>query len=160
MKRKISELLLIGMMIGAMLVAVYAIVLGLRDRERKLLRIEEERSAAQTKFKSDIEIAKRATAYPCAWLFYEVVIPPANIDDSPRLIMMGNEITSIKSPLDSSTYQLRAKGSHIELWTNFVAADRQSEISAPTWRKIGEKYSPDSQQCLSIPKGHARDSNR
>ncbi len=51
----------------------------------------------QQKFAEEIAVAKRVTADPCGTVFYKVVTPPPEINDSSRLIMMGAEVSSIDS---------------------------------------------------------------
>jgi hypothetical protein len=112
-----------------------------KNNASKEWQARQERNELQQRFQQETDRAIRATADPCATVFYELVTPAAEINDSPKLVMMGNVVSSVNSPLDPSTYQLRLNGNHIELWTNFIAAQRYGEASR-SWTKIGEKIWP------------------
>ena len=142
-KRKI---LIFGVLASALLIFVVFGINALIDRGFEYLEKDERAknlirlTRLESEFKDNIERAKRATAHPCAMVFYEFVAPPVDLAVMPKLVMMGNEISYIS--LDPSAYFLLPKGDKVDLMMTNQSPERLIFST-----KIGEKYSPDSKFC-------------
>lgn len=137
--------------IGGVLILVLALLLMIsvpeweRMTQQRAKRMEIEK--LKQNFETDVAMAKLLTAEPCSYPFLRVILPPAGVDDIPRTILMGNDVSMVNSPLDAAYYRLRPNGNKVELWTSFVATQRTGEASR-TWTKIGEKLLPDDPSCM------------
>ncbi len=107
-----------------------------REKEARLTR-----NMLEQRFQQDIDRAKRATADPCATVPFDFAKPAAEIGESTKLFIFGNEIPFSAGSFDPAMYQFRPNKDRTELWVNVIAAQRYGEASH-TWMKIGEKIWP------------------
>lgn len=99
-----------------------------REARRKNKETQNIQFELQSKFRQDIEQAKRETADPCNHNFYAVIQPPKGLNVGPRVIITGEDVTSF----GPSVIHVRPVRDSVEFWVDFGSHIEPAQ-------KIGEK---------------------
>jgi len=141
LEKKIVTIVASTLFISLSFIAYSARVVGMKAGE-EIKKQRQEIARLEKEFQENITRAKWMTVDPCVVVFYEFVTPPTGLGGTPKLIMMGQEISYIYPDPSTHFLFLLPKGDRVELMMMNQPPD-QLLLST----KIGEKYSPDSKFC-------------